>query len=46
VKTLALNHFVAADDRSLTDETWTAAVRKEFDGPIVVGRDLLQIGLS
>lgn len=45
VKTLVLNHFVPADDRSLTDEVWIAAVRKTFDGPIVVGRDLLTLPL-
>lgn len=46
VKTLVLNHFVPADDRSLTQETWAASVRKTFDGHIVVGRDLLSIPLD
>lgn len=46
VKTLVLNHFVPADDRSITDQVWSDAVRKTFDGPIVVGKDLLEIPLS
>ncbi|MEA2839717.1 MAG: hypothetical protein QOF41_1047 [Methylobacteriaceae bacterium] len=46
VKTLVLNHFVPADDKNLTDEVWTKAVRTNFDGPIVVGRDLLEISLA
>lgn len=46
VKTLVLNHFVPADDKSLTDETWAAAVRTTFDGPIIVGKDLKTIPLA
>ncbi len=46
VKTLVLNHFVPADDRSLTPEVWTDSVRKTFAGTIVVGRDLLEIPLG
>ena len=46
VKTLVLNHFVPADDKGLTDEVWTKAVGTTFDGPIIVGRDLLEIPLA
>lgn len=46
VKNLVLNHFVPADDKSLTPEVWTEAVRKTFDGPVIVGRDLLSIPLG
>jgi ribonuclease BN (tRNA processing enzyme) len=46
VKTLVLNHFVPADDKNLTDELWTRAVRTTFDGPIIVGHDLLEIPLG
>lgn len=46
MKQLVLNHFVPADDKKLTDEVWTAAVRTTFDGPIVVGHDLLEIPLA
>jgi ribonuclease BN (tRNA processing enzyme) len=43
VKTLVLSHFVPGDDRSITDEQWSADVRKEFKGQIIVGRDLMEI---
>ncbi|HSE32017.1 MAG TPA: MBL fold metallo-hydrolase [Pyrinomonadaceae bacterium] len=43
VKTLVLSHFVPGDDASITDEQWSADVRKEFKGQIIVGRDLLEI---
>lgn len=45
IGTLVLNHFVPADDRTLTPEIWTAAVRTTFAGPVVVGHDLLSIPL-
>ncbi len=45
VKTLVLNHFVPGDDKSVTPEVWTEAVRKTFAGNIVVGRDLLEVPL-
>src|SRR6266705_3166112 len=45
VKMLVLNHFVPGDDKSVTPEVWTAAVRKTFAGNIVVGRDLLEVAL-
>ena len=43
VKTLVLTHFVPGDDASITDEQWSADVRKHFKGQIIVGRDLLEI---
>ena len=43
VKTLVLSHFVPGDDASISDEQWSADVRKEFKGQIIVGRDLLEI---
>jgi ribonuclease BN (tRNA processing enzyme) len=45
VKTLVLNHFVPGDDKSVTPQVWTDAVRKTFAGNIVVGRDLLELPL-
>ena len=45
VKTLVLNHFVPPDDKTLTPDKWTDAVRTTFGGNIVVGRDLLQLPL-
>ncbi len=44
-KTLVLNHFVPADDESITDEMWTKAVRTNFSGNIIVGKDMLQLPL-
>ena len=45
VKTLVLNHFVPGDDKTLTPEVWSDAVRKTFAGKIVVGKDLLELPL-
>lgn len=45
VGTLVLNHFVPADDRTLTERQWADAVRTTYGGRLVVGRDLLEIGL-
>src|SRR4051794_36864289 len=46
VKNLVLNHFVPADDPSITEADWTDGARKHFSGPIVVGRDLMEIPLA
>lgn len=46
VKTLVLNHFVPADDKSLTETVWRDSVAKTYSGPIVVGHDLLTIPLG
>jgi ribonuclease BN (tRNA processing enzyme) len=43
VKTLVLSHLVPGDDPKITDEMWTADVRKHFKGEIIVGRDLMEI---
>ena len=43
VKTLVLTHFVPGDDPSITDEQWSAGVRKHFNGRIIVGKDLMEI---
>ncbi len=43
VKTLVLSHLVPGDDPSITDAMWEEGVRKHYGGPIVVGRDLLEI---
>jgi ribonuclease BN (tRNA processing enzyme) len=43
VKTLVLSHLVPADDKSITDEMWMAGVRKNFNGQVIVGRDLMEI---
>jgi len=43
VKTLVLNHFVPADDKSLTDQLWIDTVSKAFSGKVIIGKDLLQL---
>jgi ribonuclease BN (tRNA processing enzyme) len=43
VKTLVLSHLVPPDDASITDDMWMEGVRKHYGGPIIVGRDLLEI---
>ena len=45
VKTLVLNHFVPPDDRTLTPDVWSDAVRETFGGKVIVGRDLLRLPL-
>lgn len=43
VKTLVLSHLVPGDDPSITDEQWAEGARKTFKGPIIVGKDLMEI---
>ena len=45
VKTLVLNHLVPGDDKSVTPQVWTEAVRTTFAGNIMVGTDLLELPL-
>jgi hypothetical protein len=34
---------VPSDDASITDDMWAEGARKHYSGPIIVGRDLLEI---
>ena len=43
VKLLVLSHLVPADDPAITDEMWIEAARVHFRGPVIVGRDLLEV---
>ena len=43
VKTLVLSHFVPPDDPSVTDAMWLEAARRHFRGPVIIGKDLLEI---
>ena len=43
VKLLVLSHLIPADDPNITDEMWIDAARVHFRGPVIVGRDLLEI---
>jgi ribonuclease BN (tRNA processing enzyme) len=41
VKQLVLSHFVPAD--SVAEEDWREAAARQFSGPIVLGRDLMEL---
>lgn len=45
VKCLVLNHFVPADDRTITEQVWKDAVSKTFQGKIIVGKQFLRLPL-
>jgi ribonuclease BN (tRNA processing enzyme) len=45
VKVLVLSHFVPGDDPLVTDDDWTADVKKNFSGRIIVAKDLMQLTL-
>lgn len=43
VKTLVLSHLVPGGDASITNQMWSEAAGKHFNGRIVVGKDLMEI---
>jgi ribonuclease BN (tRNA processing enzyme) len=43
VKLLVLSHLVPGETPPVSDEEWIAGARKHFDGPILVGRDLMEV---
>jgi ribonuclease BN (tRNA processing enzyme) len=45
VKQVVLSHFVPSDapPGAITDNQWIAGVKKHYRGPVVLGRDLLEI---
>ena len=43
VKCLVLSHLVPAEDEEVTERMWVEAASAHFNGPIIVGRDLLEI---
>ena len=43
VKLLVLSHLVPADDPAISDQMWIDAASVHFKGPIVVGKDLLEL---
>jgi ribonuclease BN (tRNA processing enzyme) len=43
VKMLVLSHLVPPDDSTISDQMWIDAARVHFRGPIVVGKDLLEV---
>ena len=43
VRLLVLSHLVPPDDPEVTDAMWLEAARRRYRGPVVVGRDLLEV---
>lgn len=43
VKMLVLSHLVPAGDPDVPDAEWVAAARRNYSGPIIVGRDLMEL---
>jgi ribonuclease BN (tRNA processing enzyme) len=43
VRMVVLTHFVPNDEVGISDEAWTAGVRKHFRGPVLAGRDLQEL---
>jgi ribonuclease BN (tRNA processing enzyme) len=43
VKTLVLSHLVPPDDPEITEQMWIGAARAHFKGPVILGKDLLEI---
>jgi ribonuclease BN (tRNA processing enzyme) len=43
VKILVLSHLVPPDDPEVTEQMWIDAAHTHFRGPIIVGKDLLEV---
>lgn len=43
VRTLVLSHLVPPDDPGISEQMWIDAARVHFRGPVIVGKDLLEI---
>ena len=43
VKTLVLSHLLPPEDPEVTDQMWIDAASANFDGRVVVGKDLLEL---
>lgn len=43
VKQLVLSHLVPPDDPAITEEQWLAAAHMHFSGPVILGKDLLEV---
>jgi ribonuclease BN (tRNA processing enzyme) len=44
-KALVLTHFVPPDPGLVTSEMWLAGVRRTYQGPVIIGHDLLSLPL-
>ena len=45
MRNLVLTHFVPPDENMVPENVWADAVRSNYKGNIIIGRDLLQIAL-
>lgn len=45
VKTLALNHLIPSDDPDFTDDHWHTAIKPEWRGKLIVGKDGIRIDI-
>ena len=45
-KQVVLTHLVPADPRLVEDSRWERGVRSTYGGPVVVGHDLVQLGVG
>lgn len=43
VKLLVLSHFVPAEDPDVPDDEWLSPIRRHYAGPVLVGKDLMEI---
>ncbi|HEY5617823.1 MAG TPA: hypothetical protein VIK60_07745 [Vicinamibacterales bacterium] len=43
VKALVLSHLVPPDDPEVVDQMWIEAAQSHFRGPVIIGRDLLEV---
>jgi ribonuclease BN (tRNA processing enzyme) len=43
VKMLVLSHLVPPDDPAITEQMWIGAAQEHFRGPVVLGKDLLEL---
>jgi ribonuclease BN (tRNA processing enzyme) len=43
VKMLVLSHLIPPDDPTISDQMWIDAARAHFKGPVIIGKDLLEI---
>lgn len=43
VKTLVLSHLVPPDEPEVTEQMWIDAARTHFRGPVIIGKDLLEV---
>lgn len=46
VKHLILTHMVPADDPSITDQEWIDEIRKNYDGPVTIAKDLMNFKID